>query len=364
MNEENQTNIENSKVETTNVAPVAETPVTPAPVAAAPVEVAPVAETPATPAPVEVAPVAETPVAPVAETPVAPVAETPTTSPVPAATPVTQDTGSKKDNSTGGLIIAILLLVGAICFVVFMPYIPFFKDAEEQNTNTSANNNTNNATNNTTNTNTTDNTNSKITANDYAGIYTSKEGTAYLYTKDGKEVDVQFEFGDYTYGNSGEVKGGKIVLEMFDETTTISLSDDKQTLSIISDNQQLNNVKLTKSKNYSKEEYFEKNYGSTEYLTGKYSGQYTLDKKVLYLYQSDESTVRIANSDKSYSFESMFDIQEDGSLYDEMIDDKYKVTFSENKLTFETVEGEKLLDGTYTKTKDITIDDVMKYFIG
>lgn len=350
MNEENQTNIENGKVEATNVAPVA----------AAPVEVAPVAETPVAPveaAPVEVAPAVETPVA------AAPAAETPTTSPVPAATPVTQDDGSKKDNSTGGLIIAILLLVGAICFVVFMPYIPFFKDAEEQNTNTSANN-TNNATNNTTNTNTTDNTNSKITANDYAGIYTSKEGTAYLYTTDGKEVDVQFEFGDYTYGNSGEVKGGKIVLEMFDETTTISLSDDKQTLSIISDNQQLNNVKLTKSKNYSKEEYFEKNYGSTEYLTGKYSGQYTLDKKVLYLYQSDESTVKIANSDPSYSFESMFDIQEDGSLYDEMFDDKYKVTFSENKLTFETVEGEKLLDGTYTKTKDITIDDVMKYFIG
>ena len=363
MNEENQTNIENGKVETTNVAPVAETPVTQAPAAetpatspvsaAAPVEVAPVAA-----APVETAPVAETPVTP------APAAETPTTSPVPAETPVTQDTGSKKDNSTGGLIIAILLLVGAICFVVFMPYIPFFKDVEEQNTNTSANNNTNNATNNTTNTNTTYNTNSKITANDYAGIYTSKEGTAYLYTTDGKEVDVQFEFGDYTYGNSGEVKGGKIVLEMFDETTTISLSDDKQTLSIISDNQKLNNVKLTKFKNYSKEEYFEKNYGSTEYLTGKYSGQYTLDKKVLYLYQPDESTVRIANSDKSYSFESMFDIQEDGSLYDEMIDDKYKVTFSENKLTFETVEGEKLLDGTYTKTKDITIDDVMKYFIG
>ena len=328
----------------------------------------PVVETPAVEAPAET-PVAETPVetsvevAPVQETQVEAVTEVPKEEPAPVAapteepasaepvaeTPVTlEPTPNKKGN--GGLIIAVILLVLAIAFVVLMPYLPFFSDSKKPENNTNTN----------TNTNTTPEP-AVATAKDYEGVYESETAKLRLYNLEKNKLALNIE-GDYVYSREVEVINGKITIQGYEENATVILSDDKKSITISGENKNITG-EYKKTAAYTKEEYFNDYYGDMQYLNSKYNGKYTLENATLMMYQSEKDEVRVLITKGTGTSDTVFEIKEDGSLYEEFLDDVYTIKFGENSVIFATDKGEKQYDGTYIYAGAITIDDIIANFL-
>ena len=79
--------------------------------------------------------------------------------------------------------------------------------------------------------------------------------------------------------------------------------------------------------------------------------------------QADDETVRVAIGTEADGYDTYsFDILADGTLACDFFDDIYKIAFDGNKVTYTTVTGEKEHDGTYTMTKTLTAEEIIKVF--
>ena len=357
--------LENNNVADQNVTPVVPTEI-PAAVPTEPV-VSPTPVVEPTPEPVVVASVEE-PVQPTE--PVAPV-EQPVPTPEPPVAPV-QPTGQEpapKKNGSVALIVAVLLLVGAIVFIIFLPEIPFFKE------NNSTNNSTNNTTNNTTNTtNTTDNTNTskpdnnstnkKFTIADYSGIFKSEKANLLLYSIDNENVHVSLDSDGYFFNADSELDNDKLTIKIFDNTTIFQLSDDKKTVTITSSEEQLNKITVTKERDITKEEIYADALGDVTLINSKYNGEFSNDKFIVQMVQTqkDELNVAITEKGKPNYASFIFEINSDGTITDDFFDDSRTLVLENGKVTITATKGSKEYDGTYTFVKNLTTDEILNIF--
>ena len=196
----------------------------------------------------------------------------------------------------------------------------------------------------------------------FSGIYESDKGTLKVYDTGKGKIFFTFD-GDYSVDSYAEVKKGKAVENGFDKRE-FSLEGESLVVSDDSEDYNIAGV-YTKKKEYTAKEYYNDAYGDPKYLESKYNGLYKSDKKKMYIYQTEDGKVRVNVDTGDYSlFDIDFDIKEDGSLYVEFFDDIYTVTFDGDKTTFTTVktddDDKKVKDGTYTKEKTLTIEDVIE----
>ncbi|MBR2828731.1 MAG: hypothetical protein IKE70_05820, partial [Bacilli bacterium] len=204
--------------------------------------------------------------------------------------------------------------------------------------------------------------NENATVKDYVGIYKNENGKAYLYSKDGKEVSVNMELDNYSFSSQTEIENGKLTMVIIEDKTTISLSKDNKTIFVTSDIKELKNISFTKEKEYTKEDFYQKNYGNIELLDSKYNGIYKKDNKELRIYQKNEDSTRVYVKEENSSMDIEFKIIGDNTLEGEVLEEKYKIILEDDKITFETINGEKTFDGTYTKEGTQTIDDIIKEY--
>ena len=60
-----------------------------------------------------------------------------------------------------------------------------------------------------------------------------------------------------------------------------------------------------------------------------------------------------------------YEIKDDNHLYTEMFEKKYEIEFKDNTFTFKetSTEKNKVFDGTYTKVKTLTMEEIIEKFI-
>ena len=340
MNEENKEVTE----PVVNETPVAETPAVEAPVEAAPVAPvaeAPVVETPAAPAepaPVEPAPVAEAPVAPVAEAPVveapaAPAVETPAVEGAPAPEEAKADE-KKKTNIVliAGAVVALIAIALGVCFAlgifdkkkeedkkpadndkppVVNPDVPEDGDEDERQ-NVEVNIDTTPR--------------SGVTAKDFNGVY--QAGTT-------GEIFEQYSFVLYKDGIGVETTDTNITEKTY-----------------------------KKMKDYTMEKYYKDFYGDASLLDGKYNWEYKSDNCTLQAYQSDENTVVYNAMCPEFMFGSngTFNLTGDEAFKMTIFEEVTTFEFSDDRLVITHQGEESPLAGTYTKVKQLTIEDIIKGF--
>lgn len=116
----------------------------------------------------------------------------------------------------------------------------------------------------------------------------------------------------------------------------------------------------TKTGEYTKNEYYRDKYGDASLINSEYNGQYELDGATIYMYQSEKDKVRVVAEKGLSSSDLPYDINDDKTLHATIFDDEYTIKLEENSLIFTTIKGDKTFDGTYKKTKTLTMDDIIK----
>lgn len=115
----------------------------------------------------------------------------------------------------------------------------------------------------------------------------------------------------------------------------------------------------TKESNYTKEDFYRDKYGDINLISSKYNGKFELEGATLYMYQSEEKKVRVVVEKGLSSSDISYDIMDDASLNGKIFEEEYSIKLEEDNLIFTTVKGDKTFDGTYKKTKALTIDDIL-----
>ena len=372
MNEENKEVTE----PVVNETPVAETPAVEAPVEAAPVAEAPAVETPAAPAepaPVEPAPAAEAPVAPVAEAPVveapaAPAVETPAVEGAPAPEEAKADE-KKKPNIVliAGAVVALIAIALGVCFAlgifdkkkeedkkpadndkppVVNPDVPE-DDDEDERQNVEVNIDTTPR--------------SGVTAKDFNGVY--QAGTTVLKVYAASDNSVLFDF-DGEFGGVqgyGEFANDKVTGEIFEQYSFVLYKDG---IGVETTDTNITEKTYKKMKDYTMEKYYKDFYGDASLLDGKYNWEYKSDKCTLQAYQSDENTVVYNAMCPEFMFGSngTFNLTGDEAFKMTIFEEVTTFEFSDDRLVITHQGEESPLAGTYTKVKQLTIEDIIKGF--
>ena len=193
----------------------------------------------------------------------------------------------------------------------------------------------------------------EVTIEDYRGIYQLKDKTIKIYP--GGDGMAYYSLGEYNNGYI-EFKKGILIDESFGEKLSFELTS--KGIKVDSSEDPSLNGEFTKASDYTEQDLLKDVYGKPEYFTSKYNGIYEANKVKFYMYQTDEDSVRVITREGSWDIS--FDIEEDGSLYEEFFEDKYYITFGDKTMTFRTEGEDKEFDGTYNKVGDVTVSELTK----
>ncbi len=193
-----------------------------------------------------------------------------------------------------------------------------------------------------------------------SGEYEKDGKVIILFEKSKRVVMLEYENGDIAL----DVTSDGLKYGSFDEECIIKVNGTE--LTVTSNNMAgLESGTYKKTKEYTKEKYYEDHYGNSEYLTSKYTGQFTNGKKYVDMYQTEKDEVRVnivsQNNNSYIGYEHDFKIQADGSLKE---DDGSTITINGDKITVSLTNKEysKDLDGEYTKSKELTIDYILENY--
>ena len=199
----------------------------------------------------------------------------------------------------------------------------------------------------------------------YNGVYKKSDVTFSIYCISNDKCKGSFETDNYGSIEEIEIKNNKAEKDglsyKFENNTVIITSDpnefreDDPAATILNGN-------YTKEKDYTAEDYYNDNIGDSTYLNTKYNGLFELNEKKMYVFQTKNDKVRISIQGNFDIFDMEFDIQADGSLQTTFFDSKYKITVDNENAIFITLETDedKEHDGTYKKTKILTIEDILE----
>ena len=244
-----------------------------------------------------------------------------------------------KDKKTIILIISVVALL-VVLFLVFGRNSTSKKDEEKQNENKKVIN----------------------YALKYEGVFSNNNIEVYLYP-----IAVNKVF--YTIDGNGYYEGVAKANEknIEDDSFTFTLNDEIVSLSIKDKSISLGTNTFNKISDYSKEDFYKYNIGPIEYATSKYTARFTKDDIEINMIQVSDTEVEI-EMHKSSTLNlsgtvSVFEIQDDGTLIEKVLnkDEKQdKIAVDGDKaLYIANNEKHKQYDGTYSKSKDLTLDDII-----
>lgn len=306
-----------------------------------------------------VAPVAsETVVSGNTQTAVTPFAEQPTmitqeTTNVPFTTATTQNmetnnlnNGNKK-NKTGLFIILSLIAAVVIGVVIFFLLInkdesetkPEDKEPQKQE-------------------------NNPVVQVAWNGIYENESGKIILYKLVDNKLSFSLDIDDYSSNGTAEINGNSAEGEIFD-TYTFVLNGDS--LEFTTTDPEANGGTFTKTKDYTKEDYYTDNIGNVNYLENGLNGVFESNDVSITIYQTKEDRANLLIVKGSSSYQREVDIVNGRISYeDEFFEDidSISASITEDTLTItaSSTDSESLLNkvsGTYTRTKTLAIDDIL-----
>jgi len=195
-----------------------------------------------------------------------------------------------------------------------------------------------------------------------------------VYEKDGItiklfEVAKNSVYFDYEVEGLGvslplKLRNGKATGDIFDDTYTVVIKDKE--IELTSNSEEVEKGTYTKTKTYTKEDFYKDQIGDPELLNSEYNGIYDKDGTKLYMYQTEEDTVyidvSIIENGSWTGFGKYYEIQEDGSLKEDLVfeDDEVEseLTLEDNTVTLKIFDEENYgkLNGTYTKNGTVSID--------
>ena len=193
-----------------------------------------------------------------------------------------------------------------------------------------------------------------------SGKYEHDGESIFLFEKSSKVVMLEYENGDIALDVTDEgLKYGS-----FDEECRITINGDE--ITIKSNNMDgLTSGVYKKTKEYTKEDYFDKHIGNSEYINSKYNVQYKNGSKTVDIFQLDKNEVRVnlvsQDNDGYIGYEHDFTIQTDGSLKE---DNSSTITIDGDTIMVSLADREysSKFDGTYKKSKDLTIDYILENY--
>ena len=198
----------------------------------------------------------------------------------------------------------------------------------------------------------------------WSGVYENEHGTIKLYQTADDELNYDMVIDETFINGTADIDGNTAEGEIF-ETYTFVLDGDS--LEFTTTAEEITNGTFTKVKDYTKEDYYTDNIGDASYLETGINGVYENNGITITVYQiaNDEAIITI---EKEYSvFQRNVPVDNGAILYlDEFLDDNESITASFENDTLEMVCSSTELDsllneasGTYTKTKTLTIDDII-----
>ena len=196
------------------------------------------------------------------------------------------------------------------------------------------------------------------------GVYENEHGTISLYEINNDELIYQLVIDDTYMDGTAYIDGNTAEDKIFD-TYTFVLNGN--TLEFTTDDEQFISGTFTKVKDYTKEDYYTDNIGDASYLETGINGVYENNGITITVYQTkdDHATIIIAKAYSVYNVDA--DVVNGAILYqDEFFDDINSISASIADdtlvITASSTDVESLLNevsGTYTRTKTLTIDDII-----
>lgn len=294
------------------------------------------------------------------------------------AQPVQENTQEKKKSGgTLGLILALLLLVGAIGFIIILPDMTFMNKGKSTNNN--------NTTENTTKPtkpelNTDQLTSSEIvdsskaaTEEEFLGLYKNSIGKIIIYKVKDEQISpeipaeerimIKIVTNTSIYGSDGKLVDGKIETSLLEDTTKIYLSRDRKYIGVISTNKEYSNYKFDKDTTFTKDSLYEEVVGDIKLMNSKYNGSFTLEKNKIQMVQISADEIKVRYETETRKGSIYFEVQEDGTLKNISTGSAMTAKIVDNTLVIESSEEDnKILAGTYTKAKTLTQDEIINLF--
>lgn len=208
-----------------------------------------------------------------------------------------------------------------------------------------------------------------VVQSDWNGIYENNGNTIKFYQPKENKIFFILEINGSFICNQAKVSGNTITFEeeSFGEKTKYTFTLNGENVEFTSTSDYLGNGTYTKRQDYGTEDYFKDVVGDPSYLSSKFNGVYKKDNYSITMYQIKEDTVEIVIQ-KGTSFSSRsLPIVNDSLVYeDEFLGEIERINISVNgnelTVTASSDDQDSLLNsinGTYTKEKDYTIDDIL-----
>ena len=199
----------------------------------------------------------------------------------------------------------------------------------------------------------------------YNGVYKKDKAQISIYCYKNNECAIDLEDDEYSSTDIIEIKNGKAKKGDFSytfENNSVTINVDAKKSDDDNYDKTILNGEYKKDSEYTASDYFKNNYGDPSLVSSKYNGLYELDNKKMIIFQISEEKARVYIGGEFSIFDIEFNIQSDGSLQTDFFDNQYKVTVENDKATFTTIQTdeEKEHDGTYTKTKTLTIEEILE----
>lgn len=197
----------------------------------------------------------------------------------------------------------------------------------------------------------------------YSGVYQNGDAIIKFYQKKDDSVLFNLDKAEYSVTFDGKITNNIVENSILENTYKVTFNDN--TLTLETNDTNLTNATYNKISDYTINNYYSDNYGNESFLNSKYNGEFKQGDITAYLYQKDEKTVRVSISKGFNSQDLEYEIKDDNHLYTEMFEKKYEIEFKDNTFTFKetSTEKNKVFDGTYTKVKTLTMEEIIEKFI-
>ena len=202
-----------------------------------------------------------------------------------------------------------------------------------------------------------------VVKTEYSGVYRNGDATIKIYQRKDNSISFYLDGIENSVSFEGKINNNIVEKSIFDDNYKIAFNNNSLTFETSDEN--ATSGTYNKISDYTMRDYYNDNYGDENYINTRYNGEFKQGDIIARLYQKDENIVRVSIY-KGLNFHDLeYDIKEDGNLFTDSFDSKYEIEFNDDSFTFKETSNDesKPFDGTYTKVKSLTMEEILEKFI-
>lgn len=204
------------------------------------------------------------------------------------------------------------------------------------------------------------------TTNTWNGVYTLNGTDIKIFQIYDDEIEYNITGPDGTSQSYAKINGKTAKDEMFGEEYIFTLNGNK--LEYSDTEKYFPNGTYTKKSDYTSKDYYKDNIGDPTYINSDISGEYKLNDVIITIIQTEKDKVRfsIKKDSSTYSMTGElknFIIDFKKTMFDDTDTIKFEFINGTIKITASSTDKDSILNkinGTYKKSKKLTIEEVIK----